>query len=316
MCGIYKITNTINGKIYIGQSINIQRRWTNERTRAYSGNLNETNRPMERALKKYGPENFTFEVLEECEPSKLNEREAYWADYYNSYIPNGYNVARCGKDNPKGVPEWVFSVVELLKENKFTNPEIGEIVGKSWRTISDLNCGRTWRMDNIDYPIRKQFELPKNHCIDCGKEISQVSVRCAECAAKFKRLTERPSKEVLLKDIAESSWRAVGNKYGVSDSAIREWAKKYNLPLHIKDIRDYYREKVLGEKKIIVIEKKSDLRIDEYSLDDRFEKTFANAGEAAKEVGQVDGTHILQVCRGKRATCGSKKWKFHDPNRE
>ena len=95
-CGIYKITNQINGKCYIGQSINIQQRWKDERCGAFNPSDVEYNSIKSRAFRKYGLNNFTFEILEECETNELNELEALYANLYNSYVPNGYNVAICG----------------------------------------------------------------------------------------------------------------------------------------------------------------------------------------------------------------------------
>lgn len=66
MIGIYKITNKINGKIYIGQSINIERRW---KEHIFD---NRKNSLIHLAIIKYGKENFSFEVIEECNQKELN----------------------------------------------------------------------------------------------------------------------------------------------------------------------------------------------------------------------------------------------------
>ena len=73
MMGIYKIENLVNGKIYIGQSINIERRWQGHRKGIKSRVDKE--KPLYRAMNKYGIENFSFEVLEECEEEELDEKE-------------------------------------------------------------------------------------------------------------------------------------------------------------------------------------------------------------------------------------------------
>ena len=73
MVGIYIITNLINGNRYIGQSIDIKRRFWDHRCISH-----ETNRHMKHALKKYGKENFRYEVLEECDVDALDERETYY----------------------------------------------------------------------------------------------------------------------------------------------------------------------------------------------------------------------------------------------
>lgn len=82
---IYKIENKINGMVYIGQSINVHRRWNEER-------CGKTNKHLSRALKKYGVENFLFEVIEECEDANMNEREKLYIKYYQSSNKSkGYN---------------------------------------------------------------------------------------------------------------------------------------------------------------------------------------------------------------------------------
>lgn len=84
MIGIYKITNKINGKFYIGQSVDIDRRFMEHRTP--HGTMNS----IKLAMRKYGMENFSFEVIEECSEDKLNEREMYWI----ATLKPQYN--RCG----------------------------------------------------------------------------------------------------------------------------------------------------------------------------------------------------------------------------
>lgn len=78
MQGIYKITNKINNKSYIGLSNNIEKRWDTHKTRAFIESDKEYEKTLYRAFRKYGINNFTFEVLEEIEDeSILEEREKY-----------------------------------------------------------------------------------------------------------------------------------------------------------------------------------------------------------------------------------------------
>lgn len=87
MIGIYKITNNINGKIYIGQSNNIQRRFLEHKNRGATSRI-----LVDIAIQKYGKENFSFEVIEECTIEQLNQKEMYWISYFNS-VENGYNCS-------------------------------------------------------------------------------------------------------------------------------------------------------------------------------------------------------------------------------
>jgi len=74
MIGIYRIRNLINGKCYIGQSVNIERRWYEHKLL----NRDDRCRVLKRALRKYGLDNFYFEIIEVCEVGKLNELEIFW----------------------------------------------------------------------------------------------------------------------------------------------------------------------------------------------------------------------------------------------
>lgn len=86
MKGIYKITNP-KGKVYIGQSVNVEHRFYE-----YSLIKNcESQIKLFRSLKKYGPTNHTFELLEECNADILNEKERYYQDYYDVLSKNGLN---------------------------------------------------------------------------------------------------------------------------------------------------------------------------------------------------------------------------------
>jgi group I intron endonuclease len=84
MVGIYKILSPTN-KIYIGQSIDIKRRF-----KEYKTFQCKQQPKIHNSLKKYGPENHIFEIIEECSLEQLNEKELYWKIYYNS-INEGLN---------------------------------------------------------------------------------------------------------------------------------------------------------------------------------------------------------------------------------
>lgn len=86
MIGIYKITSPSN-KIYIGQSINIEKRFLSY-IKLYK--KNKTQIKLYNSFVKYGVENHLFEIIEECEVNFLNIKERYWQDYYN-VLENGLN---------------------------------------------------------------------------------------------------------------------------------------------------------------------------------------------------------------------------------
>ena len=92
MCGIYLITNIVTKKVYVGQSIDIQRRWAEHQARAFNNNNNCYDKPLYRSMRKYGLDKFVLSVLCECESNQLNELEAYYITKLDCIVPNGYNV--------------------------------------------------------------------------------------------------------------------------------------------------------------------------------------------------------------------------------
>ena len=102
---VYLIENKINQKVYVGKTyLTIQERWKEHIHEANKG----TNRPLYKAIRKYGVGSFTIIEIEHTE--NCEEREKYWIQFYNSYGKNGYN-ATIGGD---GRPTLQFSEQEVI----------------------------------------------------------------------------------------------------------------------------------------------------------------------------------------------------------
>ena len=129
---IYKITNSVNKKVYIGQThFTVEHRWK-QHIRNY--NIEHRQQPLYKAFAKYGLENFNIETIEEVECDKLNEREIYWIAYYDSF-QNGYN-ATLGGDGK--LYQWTDSQYEEIKSlylSGFTTKKIAELFNVSAYTI-------------------------------------------------------------------------------------------------------------------------------------------------------------------------------------
>ena len=251
MIGIYKITNLINQHSYIGQSVQIEKRWQRHQQDAFNESSKGYEYPLYKAIRKYGLECFNFEILETCKQEELNEREVYWITYYQSYI-HGYNQTPGGQ-NPtykKITPEMLDNITTELQTNSLIkHAELAEKYNVSVETIQGINTGRYWRRD-LAYPLQDksinkitQQKIKHYYCRICGKEVTRGKDLCAECANKQRRKVERPSKEQLLEEIATSSFLAVGKKYGVTDNAIRKWCRAYGLPTKKKEIKELYFKK-------------------------------------------------------------------------
>lgn len=106
MIGIYKITNQVNGKVYIGQSVHIKQRWSQHCADSVKGTT-----LLYQAMREYGIKNFSFEVIEECSLEQLNEREVYWIAYYDSFNKEkGYNMTPGGSEPIKINPQEIYDL--------------------------------------------------------------------------------------------------------------------------------------------------------------------------------------------------------------
>lgn len=88
--GIYKITNLVNHMTYVGQSNNLAERWRQHIKRGLGADTPTRNK-LYPAMIEYGVENFSFEVIEECSPAQLNEREQYWQQFFEAKT-FGYSI--------------------------------------------------------------------------------------------------------------------------------------------------------------------------------------------------------------------------------
>ena len=118
--GIYKITNKVNGKYYIGQSIDIYRRWEDEK------HFVSVNKHLQNAFKKYGFDNFSFEILEECSEELLNDREIYYISLLEATNnKKGYNMT-FGGTGGKLSEEVIERIKETKKKNGYTKYWLGK----------------------------------------------------------------------------------------------------------------------------------------------------------------------------------------------
>ena len=119
---IYIIKNTINNKVYIGQTrVSVEQRWKEHLRHAQYGE-----QVINRAMKKYGIDKFYIETLEVCSVDILNYREMYYIDLYDSTNKSkGYNVS-IGGNTPrfKRKSLSISDLVDLYVNKKFTLEEI------------------------------------------------------------------------------------------------------------------------------------------------------------------------------------------------
>ena len=162
---IYKITNKVNGKSYIGQTIqNVKERFYQHcATKCSQAVLNMV---IHKAITKYGKSNFTIEVIEEVESANLNDRERYWIRYYDSYN-NGYNSTEGGQDGIKLFKNLdTESIVREYKSGKSLR-EIGRLFNVDKQTIKDLLV-----RNNISLRTTRTYKFSQKDREDIIKDLS------------------------------------------------------------------------------------------------------------------------------------------------
>lgn len=171
---IYIIKNSCNNKVYIGQAKNPKRRWCFHKCNAKNPH---TKSLVDVAISELGEENFYYEIIEETEFP--DERERYWICQYNSLSPNGYNILKggiipgIGVEHPGAIiktEKELFFVIDEIKNSGKTLFQISKETGISYSTISNINTGKSYRIQGLEYPI-KQTRLERNIISNIKKDL-------------------------------------------------------------------------------------------------------------------------------------------------
>ncbi len=159
MIGIYKITSPSN-KIYIGQSVNIEDRW--KKYQKYPESIKNQTK-LYNSIIKYGSKNHIFEIIEECEESKLLERETYWKNFYKVLeIPS--LCCRIDGKGGKNSKETNLKIGKIHKGKKYSKESKQKIskakkgivfTEEHKRKISEAKKGKTFLSDEAKDKISK-----------------------------------------------------------------------------------------------------------------------------------------------------------------
>ena len=166
MIGIYRIKNKINEKCYYGSSKNIEKRWKTHLNQLR--NKKHINTILQKAWNKYGEDNFSFEIVEECKLENLFETEQKYIDtcgYYN------IGLKASGGDNISKNPN-KKTIVENIKKGL-----------KLWRdSLSDKE-----RKEKLSKPLDKNPNWRNGssfiYC-ECGKRIGYGNTYCIKCTPR------------------------------------------------------------------------------------------------------------------------------------
>jgi len=241
MIGIYKITNRLNGKSYVGQSIHIERRWS-EHMRPSTDSL------ISRAIKKCGKENFDFQVLCECLEEDLNSLEEYYIKKYNTVVPDGYNVLKSDGSTRTHftlyMPEELETIISEIINTDTPFSIIARKHNLSRRTIIRINKGDVHNHPELQYPLRDTKFNTKGEtpiCAICGAVKTRGAELCSACArVNSRKVIERPSATKLMELLMQKSFEDVGLQYGVNPETIRKWCRECGIPTSRQKIKALY----------------------------------------------------------------------------
>ena len=247
---IYFIINLINGKMYVGQTKQAFKRRIAEHKR----NSKKAKIGVDAAIRKYGWENFTAEIIEVCPVEQLNEREMFWIKELNTKVPNGYNLTDGGEGTSgwictdktrailsaqrKGVkksPEHCLNIaVSLRGTTPYKNLlneiekrhlkyfEVAELLGLSSSNFRNKISGRCHFTKKDVNKLVEIFGLPAEYLMARDDGLS-ATTSMAESFAKVSadRRSESPYKNLLGEiDKRHLTYRGLSKLTGISKSAL------------------------------------------------------------------------------------------------
>lgn len=308
MIGIYKITNKINNKIYIGQSRDIKRRWKEHKR------LSKTRKTLiQKAIYKYGIENFDFEVLEECSVDCLDELEIYYIKLYDSTNRNiGYNIASGGNTGPikEGIDNPVavltLEIVELIRDlyikginKKDAYKEICKKHNINKNTFTDVWSGRTYK--GIKYYVYN----PKYKGLINKKRRLNKSKNTVTNSKKYVQTIRNQKASGIQKTICYKRYQSIMSIHTFNDI----WFYRI-YPYILPTVENNY----IKNKR----NKPADFSVDKYDLNGNFIKTYNTITEAVIDIkgywNKNFASTIRLVCRQKQKTAYGYVWKFSNCN--
>ena len=337
---IYKITNLVNNKVYVGQtSESIQQRWKEHLYEANYDKNRKYNSALHCAIRKYGPDNFNVSILEEVDNSLLNNREMYWIEQYNSF-KLGYNMTLGGEgtrtlDYDKIIELWDsgFGITDISKTVECSGVQAREILkgySNYSKKKSNKRGARIFAKTVMQYDVNgvlfATYPSATEASAATGVSISNI---LAVCRAEQKTAggyqwrfegekplvginigNEIPVKQFCIDGTLKSVFDSAADaerRLGYSASAIRN-ACSGKAKSSYGYLWRFFDDELNADDLNARIRVR-DRRVIQYTLDGTYVMTFNNASEAADFMG-VTYNAIYNACIGKnKSSCGFV-WKF------
>ena len=280
MTGIYKITNNLTQECYIGQSVYIERRWQEHKNRYPYDTA-----PLYQAMRQYGIDNFSWEIVETCLPEELNEKEKYWIKYYNSF-KEGYNATNGGQGTIVD-----YSIIYKLWDEGLTISEIAEQIPCALTTVRNALHGYSAYSVKESHK-RGGLQAYKTAVKNNGNKDDDTLPTVFQYALDGKFIQAWKSTKEVQRELginAASIGKVMRNKR-LSAGGFR-WSREYfeTLPQ-------------LGKKPQPARE------VFQYSLNNEFIQAFPSIAAAAKAVNG-DASLIRRILDSETKTAYNYKWK-------
>jgi nitrogen regulatory protein PII-like uncharacterized protein len=227
---IYKIINKIDNKSYIGQTLNsLEERWSH-----HKGNSSNC-RYLKRAFQKYGVENFEMKLICICFDEDLNKFETQYINYYNTLVPNGYNL-RQGGNNAKQHQETKQKIGETLREGYNSGRLVQKYKGKP-----NFNFRGHKHTDETKKKISEKMKGKQNSnqigkiiTEECRQKISEKAKSRTRNENTNKKISEALKKTNKETDVKITIKRKVlqydiNNNFIASFNSLTEAAHKYDV---------------------------------------------------------------------------------------
>lgn len=272
---IYKITNTVNDKIYIGQtSKSVQKRWVNHVTCSKNTKHTDYNIPFHNAIRKYGRDAFQVDIIEECNNALLNDREAYWiAQFKSCDREKGYNLSLGGLGRSKYTDDELLS----LWNEGLTSEEIREKIGICRSALSE----RLKSLGVSDEAIKERGYLSVSQKI--SREIHQYTID-GKYVASYPTVT-MASKAVGCSNVSgatrNQNYTAGGYRWSYEKV---DQLPTYNEPSNMP------------------------VPVFQYGLDGHFIAEYPSISEAGR-INNINISSVMYACKGNLYTAGGYQWR-------
>lgn len=247
MIGIYKIQNKVTDKVYIGKSVNIEKRWIQHR--CHLNNNVHANDYLQKAWNKYGENGFNFSVLCECEESVLDEKEIYYINLYKATDRSyGYNLREGGDGGAMSQEtiEKLRGVGSTLSEDDVRHikmcmyllmdrKEIAEMYNVSPKVLTAISQGKNWGY--VLPELNDKIHNLKQSLID---ERNQMIIDYYDNGLKITDIVKLTGLSTSIVEKAVYKYRDIKSK----DSQMEKYNKIFEL--HNQGVNNYQISKIVG----------------------------------------------------------------------